>query len=47
VDYRQCSRWLISRRLEAPKAFVVTAKGAPPLATSALDLVSADGDLAF
>ena len=47
VDYRQCSRWLIPRRLEAPKAFLVTAKGAAPLATSALDLVSADGDLAF
>jgi len=47
LDYRQCSRWLIPRRLEAPKAFIVTPKGAAPLATSALDLVSADGDLAF
>jgi hypothetical protein len=47
VDFRQCSRWLIPRRLEAAKAFVVTPKGAAPLATAALDLVSADGDLAF
>jgi hypothetical protein len=33
--------------LEAPRDFVLTPKGAAPLASSALDLVSGDGDLAF
>ena len=47
LDYRQCSRWLIPRRLEAPRDFVFTPKGAAPLASPALDLVSGDGDLAF
>ena len=47
LDYRQCSRWLIPRRLEAPRDFVFTPKGAAPLASSAIDLVSGDGDLAF
>ena len=47
LDYGDCNRWLVPWRLEAPKSFVITPKGAAPLAVSALDLVSADGDGAF
>jgi homoserine O-succinyltransferase len=47
VDYRECGRWIIPCRLEAPKIFAITRKGGAPLAVSSLDLVPADGDGAF
>ncbi len=37
VDYRQHSRWVMTRRLPCPRAFVVTPKSAPPLPLDVLD----------
>ena len=47
VDYRDCSRWIIPYRLEAPQVFAIARKGGAPLAVSTLDLVPADGDSAL
>jgi hypothetical protein len=46
LDYGECSRWIIRRRLEAPQVFAITRKGDPRLAVGSLDLVFADGDSA-
>jgi hypothetical protein len=37
ADYRSCSRWVIRRHLEAPKAFVYGGKGAAQLPLDAFD----------
>ncbi len=47
VDYRECSRLIIPRKLEGPQSFAVARKGAAPVEVSSLDLVPADGDSAF
>lgn len=44
LDYAQCSRWIVSRRLEAPRVWTLPGKGLDPLDASSLDLVTADGD---
>jgi hypothetical protein len=47
IEYRECSRWIIPRRLAGPQAFAIGRKGREPLAISSLDLVPSDGDSAF
>lgn len=47
LDYAECSRLIISRKLEGPQSFVVPRKGVAPIDVSLLDLVPADGDSAF
>jgi hypothetical protein len=47
LDYGECSRLIISRKLEGPQSFVLARKGAEPIDVSLLDLVPADGDSAF
>lgn len=47
VDYRECSRWIIPRRLPLPQVFAAAYKDAEPLDVSLLDLVPADGDSSF
>ena len=42
LDYCQCSRWIVQRRLEAPRVFVITRKGAPPLRVESLDYDDSD-----
>jgi hypothetical protein len=44
VDLGDRLPWIIRRRRETPSVFVVAAKGQPPLESSMLDLVLADGD---
>jgi hypothetical protein len=44
LDYRECSRWIVSRRFEAPRIWAMSSKGGPTLDWSCLDLVTADGD---
>ena len=47
LDYGECSRWIVRRRLEAPQAFVITRKGDPLATAASLDLVFADGNSAL
>jgi hypothetical protein len=42
LDYREFSRWVIARRLEAPRAFVAIRKGCPLLALDSLDYDDSD-----
>jgi hypothetical protein len=46
-DYGESSRWLIPRKLDAPRVFAMTRKDAAPLAVSSLDLVAAEGEGPF
>ena len=42
LDYCEFSRWIIPRRSEAPRAFVITRKGDPLLAIASLDYDDSD-----
>jgi hypothetical protein len=42
LDYCGCSRWIIPRRSEAPRAFVITRKGDPLLPVGSLDYDDSD-----
>jgi hypothetical protein len=42
LDYREYSPWILARRLETPRAFVIVKKGAPPLALDLLDYDDSD-----
>jgi hypothetical protein len=44
LNYRECSRLVVSRRFEAPRSWAMGAKGSTSLDWSCLDLVTADGD---
>jgi hypothetical protein len=44
LDYRAHSRWIVRRRLEAPRVWGVPSRGQAKLEIGALDLVTADGD---
>jgi hypothetical protein len=47
LDYRECSRLIIPRKLEGPQSFIRPRKGAAPVEASLMDLVAADGDSAL
>jgi hypothetical protein len=47
ISYSECSRFIVSRTLEAPRVWVLPAKGRPALDLSRLDLAMADGDSAW
>jgi hypothetical protein len=47
IDLRECSRWMIQRKFDAPRVYAMTPKGGAEAPLSTLDLVPADGDSAF
>jgi hypothetical protein len=47
LDYRECGRWVIPRKLESPQAFAISQEDPPRLTVGSLDLVFADGDSAL
>jgi hypothetical protein len=47
VDYRDCSRWILSRPWGAPRVYALPRAEEGSLSLPSLDLVPADGDSAF